>query len=103
MNCSNLEAHRVQRTPFLESRGDYVSYSNLAHRVDVFVGELDLVNFGFDGAIPADTGATSPRMIKHLSSSEARYAESNLIVMTCLCNAVLVLFRSQKFQSAQST
>ena len=41
---------------FPESLGDYVSEINPVRVVDVFVDELDLVNLGFDGAVPADTG-----------------------------------------------
>ncbi len=39
-----------------ESLDDYVSDTNPVRVVDVFVDELDLVNLGFDGTIPADTG-----------------------------------------------
>lgn len=39
-----------------ESLDDYVSDTNPVRIVDVFVDELDLINLGFDGAIPADTG-----------------------------------------------
>jgi transposase len=35
---------------------DYVSDANPVRVVDVFVDELDLVNLGFEGATPADTG-----------------------------------------------
>lgn len=48
--------HRGQGTLFPESLDDYVSDTNPVRVVDVFVDELDLVNLGFEGAIPADTG-----------------------------------------------
>ncbi len=42
-----------------ESLDDYVSDTNPVRVVDVFVDELDLVNLGFHGAIPADTGRSA--------------------------------------------
>lgn len=48
--------HRGQSTLLPESLDDYVSDTNPVRVVDVFVDELDLVNLGFVGAIPADTG-----------------------------------------------
>ncbi len=48
--------HRGQGILLPESLDDYVSDTNPVRVVDVFVDELDLVNLGFDGAIPADTG-----------------------------------------------
>ena len=48
--------HRGQSTLLPESLDDYVSDTNPVRVVDVFVDELDLVNLGFDGATPADTG-----------------------------------------------
>jgi transposase len=48
--------HRGQGSLLPESLDDYVSDTNPAREVDVFVDELDLVNLGFEGAIPADTG-----------------------------------------------
>ncbi|MGH8438002.1 MAG: IS1182 family transposase [Pseudomonas sp.] len=48
--------HRGQGTLLPESLDDYVSDTNPVRVVDVFVDELDLVNLGFDGTIPADTG-----------------------------------------------
>jgi hypothetical protein len=48
--------HRGQSTLLPESLDDYVSDTNPVRVVDVFVDELDLVNLGFEGAIPADTG-----------------------------------------------
>jgi transposase len=48
--------HRGQSTLLPESLDDYVSDTNPVRVVDVFVDELDLVNLGFDGVIPADTG-----------------------------------------------
>jgi transposase len=48
--------HRGQGTLLPESLDDYVSDTNPVRVVDVFVDELDLVNLGFDSAIPADTG-----------------------------------------------
>ena len=47
--------HRGQGTLLPESLDDYVSDTNPVRVVDVFVDELDLVNLGFEGAIPADT------------------------------------------------
>ena len=48
--------HRGQGTLLNESLDDYVSDTNPVRVVDVFVDELDLVNLGFEGAIPAETG-----------------------------------------------
>ncbi|PQP00716.1 IS5/IS1182 family transposase [Pseudomonas frederiksbergensis] len=48
--------HRGQSTLLPDSLDDYVNDSNPVRIVDVFVDELDLVNLGFDGAIPAGTG-----------------------------------------------
>lgn len=48
--------HRGQGTLLPESLDDYVSDTNPVCVVDVFVDELHLVNLGFEGAIPADTG-----------------------------------------------
>lgn len=48
--------HRGQGALLPESLDDYVSDTNPVRIVDVFVDELDLVNLGFDGAVPAVTG-----------------------------------------------
>ncbi len=48
--------YRGQSTLLPESLDDYVSDTNPVRVVEVFVDELDLVNLGFEGAIPADTG-----------------------------------------------
>jgi transposase len=48
--------HRGQSTLLPESLDDYVSDTNPARVVDVFVDELDLATLGFDGVIPAETG-----------------------------------------------
>jgi transposase len=48
--------HRGQGTLLPESLDDYVSDTNPVRVIDVFVNELDLINQGFEGAIPADTG-----------------------------------------------
>jgi len=48
--------YRGQGTLLPESLDDYVSDTNPVRVVDVFVDELDLVNLGFEGVIPADTG-----------------------------------------------
>jgi len=48
--------HRGQGTLLPESLDDYVCDTNPVRIVDVFVDELDLVNLGFESAIPADTG-----------------------------------------------
>ncbi|KPW43947.1 Transposase [Pseudomonas amygdali pv. mellea] len=48
--------HRGQSTLLPESLDDYVSDTNPVRIVDVFVDELDLINLGFDDAVPADTG-----------------------------------------------
>ena len=50
------DEHRGQGTSLPESLDDYVSDTNPLRVVDVFVDELDLVNLGFEGAIPAETG-----------------------------------------------
>jgi hypothetical protein len=47
---------RGQSTLLPESLDDYVSNTNPVRVADVFVDELDLINLGIDGAIPADTG-----------------------------------------------
>ncbi|PRB50986.1 hypothetical protein CQ009_11870 [Pseudomonas sp. MYb2] len=47
---------RGQSTLLPESLDDCVSDTNPVRTVDVFVDELDLVNLGFEGAVPADTG-----------------------------------------------
>lgn len=46
--------HRGQSTLLAENLDDYVSDTNPARIVDVFVDELDLVNLGFDGTVPAE-------------------------------------------------
>lgn len=48
--------HRGQGTLLPESLDDSVSDNNPVRVVDVFVDKLDLVNLGFDDAIPADAG-----------------------------------------------
>lgn len=48
--------HRGQGTLLPESLDDYVSDTNPVRVVDVFVDELNLVNLGFEGVIPPDTG-----------------------------------------------
>lgn len=48
--------YRGQGTLLPKSLDDYVSDTNPVRVVDVFVEELNLVNLGFEGAIPADTG-----------------------------------------------
>src|SRR5471030_609775 len=48
--------HRGHATLLPESVADSVSDTNPVRVVDVFVDELDMVNLGFEGAIPADTG-----------------------------------------------
>lgn len=47
---------RSQRILLLEQLDDYVADSNPVRVVDVFVDELDLVQMGFEGAMPAQTG-----------------------------------------------
>ena len=48
--------HRGLSTLLPESLDDYVSDTNPARVVDVFVDELNLAKLGFDGVIPAGTG-----------------------------------------------
>lgn len=48
--------HRGQGTLLPESLDDSVCDTNSVRVVDVFVDGLDLVNLGFEGGIPADTG-----------------------------------------------
>jgi transposase len=48
--------HRGQGTLLPSSIDDYVNDINPVRVVDLLVDELDLVNLGFEGAIPADTG-----------------------------------------------
>jgi transposase len=50
------DEHRGQGTLLPESLDDYVSDTHPVRVVHVFVDELDLVNLGFEGAIPTDTG-----------------------------------------------
>lgn len=47
---------RSQRILLLEQLDDYVADSNPVRVVDVFVDELDLVQMGFEGTMPAQTG-----------------------------------------------
>ena len=47
---------RTQVTMFPELLDDYVGETNPVRVVDVFVGELDLSNLGFEGVDPAATG-----------------------------------------------
>jgi hypothetical protein len=35
---------------------DFIAYDNPVRAVDAFIGELDMVALGFDGATPATTG-----------------------------------------------
>lgn len=53
---AQLDEHRGQVTLLPESLDDYVNDTNPVRVVDVFVDELDLVNLGFNRAIPANTG-----------------------------------------------
>ena len=39
-----------------ECLDDYVAEDNPVRVIDAFVGELDLADLGFEGAMPADTG-----------------------------------------------
>lgn len=48
--------HRGQGTLLPERLDDYVNDTNPVLVVDVFVDKLELVDLGFDVAIPADTG-----------------------------------------------
>jgi transposase len=50
---------RGQSTLFPECLEDWISEDNPVRVVDVFVGELDLAELGFDGADPAATGRPS--------------------------------------------
>jgi transposase len=47
---------RSQRILLPEQLDDYVADSNPVRVVDVFVDELDLVQMGFEGTMPAQTG-----------------------------------------------
>jgi transposase len=47
---------RSQTSLLPETLDDYVSEDNPVTAVDAFVTELDLVDLGFQGAEPADTG-----------------------------------------------
>lgn len=47
---------RTQVTMFPELLDDYVAETNPVRVVDIFVGELDLSNLGFEGVDPAATG-----------------------------------------------
>ena len=48
--------HRGQETFLPASLDNYVTDANPVRVVDIFVDKLDLVNLGFEGALPADTG-----------------------------------------------
>jgi len=50
---------RRQVTLLPDCLDDYVAQDNPVRVVDAFVGELDLVALGFEGAMPADTGRPS--------------------------------------------
>lgn len=60
LTMRNMPCIRLSRVPtntlLSESLDDYVTDTTPVRVVDVFVDELDLVNLGFEGAIPADTG-----------------------------------------------
>ena len=48
---------RTQSVLFPERLDDWVDEGNPVRAVDVFVDALDLVQLGFERALPADTGA----------------------------------------------
>ena len=50
---------RQQVTLLPECLDDFVAEDNTVRIVDVFIGELDLVALGFEGASPASTGRPS--------------------------------------------
>jgi len=50
---------RQQVTLLPECLDDFIAEDNTVRIVDAFIGELDLVAFGFDGATPAATGRPS--------------------------------------------
>ena len=66
--------HRGQGTLLPESLDDYVSDTNPVRVVDVFVDELDLVNLGFEGAIPAHTALLHTLGQKRTCSCQVRPA-----------------------------
>lgn len=51
------DRHQVILLP--ECLDDFIAEDNTVRIVDVFIGELDLVALGFDGASPAATGRPS--------------------------------------------
>ena len=51
------DRHQVTLLP--ECLDDFIAEDNTLRIVDVFIGELDLVEWGFDGASPAATGRPS--------------------------------------------
>lgn len=51
------DRHQVTLMP--ECLDDFIAEDNTVRIVDVFIGELDLVALGFDGASPAATGRPS--------------------------------------------
>jgi len=62
---------RSQRILLLEQLDDYVADSNPVRVVDVFVDELDLVQMGFEGTMPAQTGrrAYHPSILLKITST----------------------------------
>jgi len=48
--------HRRQSTLLSEMLDDYVTAENPVRVIDVFVGNLDLKQLGFEGVTPASTG-----------------------------------------------
>src|SRR5210317_1806566 len=48
--------NRYQSTLFPERLDDYIAEDNAVRVVDAFVEKLDLLELGFDGIIPQDTG-----------------------------------------------
>ncbi len=51
--------NRYQSTLFPERLDDYIAEDNAVRVVDAFVEKLDLLELGFDGVIPQDTGRPS--------------------------------------------
>ena len=51
---------RSQVTLLPECLDDFIADDNPVRLVDVFIGELDMVALGFEGAIPATTGLNRP-------------------------------------------
>jgi hypothetical protein len=60
---------RTQSTLFPAQLDEYIAEDNCARVVDVFIDTPNFKALGFDGAIPANTGRLSYRVLLFLSGS----------------------------------